>query len=186
MGIQRTKYKNISKIDRPDHHMRGYLVRVKWNKQLRQKFCSLVQYKDWMAALDAALEFRDQAEKELGKPRTEQLIVGAARESNTGIRGIRFVIDGEVEAYEATWVDHTGRKHVARYAINRYGKRKALKLAQEARERGENERRTYPRRTPDTRKSKRSAPDTSVNTPPSDAFEALLARAHNMPELPGT
>lgn len=165
--------------------MRGYLVRVKWKKQLRQKFCSLVQYQDWMAALDAALEFRNQAEVELGKPRTEQLIVGAARESNTGIRGIRFVVDGELEGYEATWVDHTGRKHVVRYSLNRYGRKQALKLAQQARERGERERRTYPRRTPSTHKPKEAVAATATQAASGDAFEMLLARVHSSPDAPG-
>ena len=175
MPIQRTKHKNVIKVDRPDHYMEGYLVRVQWKKQLRSKFFSIGKFGDWIAALDAAIEFRNKTEHELGKPRTEQLIVGTTRMSNTGLRGIRKMRSGHTDYAEAAWVDHTGRKRVTRFSMNRHGKRKALKLAQEARERGEQERRTYPRRARPAIVSVRH-----VAEQPADRFDMLLAQMQQM------
>lgn len=172
MPIQRTKHKNVIKVDRPDHYMEGYLVRVQWKKQLRSKFFSIGAHGDWIAALDAAIEFRNQTERELGKPRTEQLIVGTTRASNTGLRGIRTMRNGQTDYAEAAWVDHTGRKRVTRFSMSRHGKRKAIKLAQEARERGERDRRTYPRRARPT-----VATRPPVEQHPADRFDLLLAQA---------
>ncbi|GAB4157360.1 MAG: hypothetical protein Fur005_11300 [Roseiflexaceae bacterium] len=99
-----TRHKNITRIDHPDKHTFGYNVRIMWCGKRYCKFFSDGIYGDRLAALDAAIEWRNQLEQEIGKPRTEQLVVGWHSRNNTGIVGVRRRKRGFGEVFEATWV----------------------------------------------------------------------------------
>jgi hypothetical protein len=146
-----TKHKGITRVDRdagrhPDGRRitatHGFFVRVTWKGETFRKFFSDSVYGDRLGALDAARNWRDTKEIEVGKPRTERMVVGTPH-SNTGIVGIRKIVSGPWghEAYEANWVNEDGTIGRTSYSITKNGKRKALKLAIEARNRGESERR---------------------------------------------
>ncbi len=137
-----TRHKGITRIDHPAKRTFGYFVRVTWNKQRRSKFFSDSVYGDRLAALSAALEWRNKAEQELGKPRTERQVIGVSRTS-TGIVGVRRTVKDGREVYEATWREGNRIRRTS-YSIAKHGEKRALSLARRARERYERQRQRSP------------------------------------------
>jgi hypothetical protein len=137
-----TKHKGITRIDHPAKRTFGYFVRVTWNKQRRSKFFSDSVYGDRLAALSVALEWRNEAERELGKPRTERQVIGVSRTS-TGIVGVRRTLKDGRDVYEATWRDGNRIRRTS-YSIAKHGERRALSLARRAREKYEKARHRRP------------------------------------------
>ena len=137
-GPRTTRHKGITRIDRPEKRTHGYQVRVFWRKQRHQSFFSDATYGDRLAALDAALRWRDETEERIGKPRTERMVYGDAQGVHQ--RG---------DVFEATWVmyDEEGRPRQRRtnYSIAKHGAAKARRLARNARKRGEQQRYEVPR-----------------------------------------
>lgn len=137
-----TRYKGITRIDHPAKRTFGYFVRVTWNKQRRSKFFSDSVHGDRLAALGTAIEWRNAAERELGKPRTERQVIGVSRTS-TGIVGVRRTRKDGREVYEATWREGNRIRRTS-YSIAKHGERRALALARRARERYERQRQRSP------------------------------------------
>jgi hypothetical protein len=137
-----TKHKGITRIDHPAKRTFGYFVRVTWNKQRRSKFFSDSVHGDRLAALAAALEWRNQAERELGKPRTERQVIGVSRTS-TGIVGVRRAVKDGREVYEATWREGNRIRRTS-YSIAKHGERRAFALARRARAKYERVRQRMP------------------------------------------
>jgi hypothetical protein len=135
-----TRHKNISRLEYPPKKMIGYWVRIQWQGKKHAKFFSDLRYGDRLAALDAAIEWRNTTERELGKPRTELLVVGAPKPNNTGVVGVRRLTENGTDYYEATWVIETGRQGRTRYSIAKHGEKQALKLAIKARREHERQR----------------------------------------------
>ncbi len=104
-----TKHKGITRIDHPAKRTFGYFVRVTWNKQRRSKFFADSVDGDRLAALGAAIDWRNEAERELGKPRTERQVIGVSR-TDTGIVGVRRTVkDGrERGAGDGGWGTQDG------------------------------------------------------------------------------
>jgi AP2 domain len=147
-GPKTTKYKNITRIDHPAKRTHGYNVRVSWQGQKYGKFFSDQKHGDGLAALDAAIAWRDQTERKIGKPRTEHQVVGWHSRNNTGVVGVRRRMRGKVEVFEATWIAREDGKRFRRttcFSIARHGKKRAYKLALRARQRGERVRWGVPR-----------------------------------------
>lgn len=136
-GPKTTRHKNITRIDHPPKRTYGYFVRVRWKGQNRSRFFSDKKHGDRLAALTAAIEWRDATEQELGKPRTDRLVIGEPRSSNTGVVGVRRRTEGHTEYMEATWVNERGTLSRTRFSIARYGVKGALRRAQKAREQHE-------------------------------------------------
>jgi hypothetical protein len=137
-----TRHKGVTRIDHPAKRTFGYFVRVTWNKQRRSKFFSDSVYGDRLAALSAALEWRNEAERELGKPRTERQVIGVSRTS-TGIVGVRRTVKDGREVYEATWREGNRIRRTS-YSIAKHGEKRALSLARRAREKYERQRQRTP------------------------------------------
>jgi hypothetical protein len=74
--LSNTDLKNITRIDRPQDHLVGYLVRVQWKGKRRQCWIPDNRYQD---PLNQAIGARNRLEKELGKPRTEKQIRSSGR-----------------------------------------------------------------------------------------------------------
>jgi hypothetical protein len=152
MGYKKTtKYKGITRVDRnAGYHddgrrikaTHGYFVRVTWKGQTYRKFFSDAVHGDRLGALEAAKDWRISKEREIGKPRSERQVIGIPH-TTTGIVGIRKIVSGPWghEAYEANWVNPDGSIGRTSYSIVKNGDREALKLALEARKRGEDARR---------------------------------------------
>ncbi|NTW00285.1 MAG: AP2 domain-containing protein [Oscillochloris sp.] len=122
--VKTTRYLNITRMDYPKSQ--GYFVRVRWKGEARSKLFSDGVYGDRLSALAAAIEWRDQITKELGKPRP-----GAPPPANVGIhRRMR----GGHEVYEATW-SVNGKRGRTTYSIEKHGAKQAKALAIAARQR---------------------------------------------------
>ena len=148
MRERTVKHKNLTRIDHPTKNTFGYFVRIMWKGERRSKFFSDSVYGDRLAALFAALEWRDATEKELGKPRTERQVLGITH-SPSGITGVRRVREGHTDYYEATWGTTAGKQARTRFSIARHGEKRALQLARKARQEGERNRLRTPAREDD-------------------------------------
>jgi hypothetical protein len=140
-----TKYKGVTRIDRNAGRQldgrritatHGYMVRVFWRKERHQAFFSDLKYGDRLAALDAAIAWRDHTEERIGKPRTDRTVIGYAN-SNTGELGIsRRIVCGHA-VFEVAWRDPNGKAKRTRYSIDKNGEKRALQKARKARRLGE-------------------------------------------------
>jgi hypothetical protein len=143
-GPRTTNHKNITRIDHPTKRTHGYNVRIAWKGEKHGKFFSDRIYGDRLAALDAAIIWRNKTEKKIGKPRSENQIVGFHSRNNTGVVGVRKRTRGSVEVYEATWIirdeDGKRKRRTTCYSIARHGEKKAFRLALKARQQGERSR----------------------------------------------
>jgi hypothetical protein len=123
-----TRHKGITRIDYPPKRTFGYMARVPWQGKMHQKFFSDKKYGDRLGALAAALEWRDQTERELGKPRSEEPVISPTPMSNTGVLGVSRVISGGKPKMQVTWSEN-GKVRRTSFSIERHGERGALKLA---------------------------------------------------------
>lgn len=139
MHKRTVKHKNITRVDHPASRTHGYNVRIQWKGERRSKFFSDRRFGDRLAALFAAIDWRNATERELGKPRTERLVLGTPRSSSRFV-GVRRLRENHTDYYEATWATTAGKQGRTRFSIARHGEKKALQLARQARQRGERER----------------------------------------------
>lgn len=138
-----TRHKGITRVDvvaglRPNGTRRrashGYMARVVWQKQRTMKWFSDARHGDRLGALTAALAWRDATEQALGKPRTEQMVIGTAR-TNTGLVGIAERSSGPRgrRVFEVTWRTVDGKTQRTSYSIDKHGRRRALARAKHMR-----------------------------------------------------
>lgn len=95
----KTRYKNIIRCNYPKRSMVGYYVRVMWGKTSVQHFFSDEACNGRLAALSKALRFRHEAERGLGKPRTERVI----RKTSRASQGVYRTTHNGHALYVATW-----------------------------------------------------------------------------------
>lgn len=142
------RYKSITRIDHPAKHTHGWMVRVRFAGQTMNKFFSDKPHGGKRAALKVAIAFRDEAEQQLGKPRTERVVVARSTRSNTGVQGVHRVIKTEYTAsgtisirpvYEVTWSPEPNVLRRTSVAINKYGEEEAFRRAVELRRKKEQE-----------------------------------------------
>lgn len=133
------KHKNLTRVDRPSKNLHGYHVRLGWKGQVYQKWFSDTTHGDRLGALTAALAWRDAKERAIGKPRSEQTVMGITS-SNTGLVGIARVTVRGAPYYRALWRDAEDKMHRRWFSITRLGERRALRAAIKAREQGVAER----------------------------------------------
>ncbi len=138
------KYKSITRIDHPAKRTFGYFVRVTWKKQTRSKFFSDRKCGGRLAALHCAIEWRDATEEQLGKPRSERVVIGSARNS-TGVVGVRRMVKEGSEVFEVTWRKPGNRVGRTSFSIAKHGEERAFELAARERRRREEERLDSPR-----------------------------------------
>ncbi|NJN18211.1 MAG: AP2 domain-containing protein [Oscillochloris sp.] len=135
-GKRTTRYRNLTRVDDPDHHMVGYMGRIQWRSQRYQAFFSDHIYGDGLGALTAALEWRSATERAIGKPATPDPPANLAGKSKyTGMYGVSRINRRHSPYFIATWYER-GKRKTACFALAKYGEREALRLAREAYERG--------------------------------------------------
>ena len=133
--MAKSGHKGISRIDCPERKTVGWYVRVRLKNVTKSKFISDSKHGGKEAALAVAVETRNQLEQELGKPRTDWVIVGENPRNTSGVVGVRRTAkkykgkDGRVylnEVYEVTW--NAGREKRGRtsVSISKYGERSAF------------------------------------------------------------
>lgn len=136
--MAKSGFKGISRIDCPQNKTVGWYVRVRLGNVTKSKFVSDHKNGGKEEALKLAVEFRNQLEQELGKPRTDWVIVGNNPRNRTGVVGVRRATkkykgkDGKVylnEVYEVTW--NAGREKRGRTSVSiaKYGERSAFRRA---------------------------------------------------------
>lgn len=145
--MAKSGYKSICRIDQPKKHHHGWYVRVTWNKQTQSKFFSDSQYNGKAEALKEAVTYRNQTEQEMGKPRSERLVIGKPRRSNTGVRGVRRIKTTQNkrgkeyvwDVYQVTYHPAPGVTKRTSVSVNKYGEKEAFERAcaiRKAREQG--------------------------------------------------
>jgi hypothetical protein len=124
----------------PKKHLLGWYVRVRYKKQLYWKYFSEVEYGSAEEAFEAALDFRDTTEREIGKLRSERPVVGSNPRNKSGVLGIRRIWRRSrndrgrmVEGYEVTWSPIPGKVGRTFVSINKYGEEGAFQRACEIR-----------------------------------------------------
>ena len=136
--MAKSGYKGISRIDCPENKTVGWYVRVRLGNVTRSKFVSDRKHGGKESGLLRAVEFRNQFEQELGKPRTDWVIIGKNPRNRSGVVGVRRAVkkykgrDGTVylnEVYEVTW--NAGRESRGRtsVSISKYGEMSAFRRA---------------------------------------------------------
>src|SRR3982750_4621639 len=111
-------HKGISRIDQPERKTHGWYVRVSFNAQRRVKFFSDAAHGGKETALEHAIVYRNEAEKELGKPRTNRLVIARNPRNRSGITGVQRktkVVKTETgerkikNVYEVSWNPEPGK-----------------------------------------------------------------------------
>lgn len=136
--MAKSGHKGVSRIDSPRKKMHGWYVRVRFNHETRSKFIPDRAHGGKEAALEKAVECRNEMERELGKPRTDWVVVGSNPRNEHGVAGVRRAVkkykgkDGTVylnEVYEVSW--NAGRESRGRtsVSIRKYGELRAFRMA---------------------------------------------------------
>lgn len=136
--MAKSGHKGISRIDCPEKKTVGWYVRVRLRNVTKSKFISDNANGGKEAALLKAVECRNQLEQELGKPRTDWVVVGENPRNKSGVVGVRRAIkkhvgkDGKIyynEVYEVSW--NAGREKRGRTSVSiaKYGEAAAFRRA---------------------------------------------------------
>lgn len=129
------RYKGISRVDSPKSRTYGWYVRVFYNGEKRVRFFSDGRHGGVEKAFQKALNFRNKAEKDLGKPRTDRVVVTKTYNNTTGIIGLHrkkeksITKNGEIRyrnMYEITWCPEPNKMARTRVSIDKYGEEGAL------------------------------------------------------------
>ncbi|MDM8526896.1 AP2 domain-containing protein [Anaerolineales bacterium HSG24] len=143
-------YKSISRIDIPHKKTHGWYVRVWYKGQMHAKFFSDKSY-GVDESLQAAVEYRNEVEAKIGKPRTDRMVVTHSPRNRTGVVGVRrvkkrtgayFPITNEPrysEVFEVTWQHAPNIVRNTSFSIEKYGEEEAFRLACELRHKKERE-----------------------------------------------
>ena len=131
-------HKGISRIDQAERKTHGWYVRVSFNGMKRVKFFSDAAHGGKEQALEHAILYRNEAEKELGKPRTNRLVIARNPRNRSGITGVQRktkVVRTETgervirNVYEVTWNPEPGRLKRTWVSIDEYGEEAAFRKA---------------------------------------------------------
>jgi AP2 domain len=136
--MAKSGHKGVSRIDCPERKTVGWYVRVRLKNVTKSKFISDKSNGGKEAALEKAVECRNELERELGKPRTDWVVVGENPRNKSGIVGVRRAVkkykgkDGKIylnEVYEVSW--NAGREKRGRtsVSITKYGEAGAFRRA---------------------------------------------------------
>lgn len=145
MNNRSSGHKGISRIDQPAKRTFGWYVRVSYKGRRCAKFFNDEKYGGYERALEKALEFRNKAEADFGKPRTERAVVCNNPRNRTGVIGIQRKVrtnvkkNGEISYhnfYEVTWCPAPKVIKRTTISIDQLGEKdafwKALKIRQQA------------------------------------------------------
>lgn len=135
------RYKSISRIDQPEKHTHGWYVRVHFKGKEVSKFFPDKLHKGKSKSLQAAIDFRNETEEKLGKPRTDRPVI-MRRPKKKGMVGVRETVyrtrgaDGQLRespVFEVTWNPEPNVVRRTSVSIRKYGKKEALRRAVELR-----------------------------------------------------
>jgi hypothetical protein len=130
-------HKSISRIDQPKKRTHGWYVRVHFNRTTHTKWFGDATYGGPEEALAEAIQFRNETEARIGKPRTERTVVGARSRRGSRVVGVTRRQkrwgngNGEYvsEVFEVTWNPEPGRVSRTSVSIAKYGEEEAYRRA---------------------------------------------------------
>jgi hypothetical protein len=122
-------YKGITRLDRPRKKMHGWYVRVYLAGKSHAKYFSDVAYDGEQEALLAAIDWRDETEKDLGKPRTERRVLLVSPRNHSGRLGVRRVMKEGAPVYEVFWSPAPNKLQGTSISIRKYGEEEAFRRA---------------------------------------------------------
>jgi hypothetical protein len=131
-------YKNISRIDSEKKNMHGWYVRIFHNNKSYAKYFNDNKSGGRTEALQDAVEYRNQLEIELGKPRTERYFFNSVHpKNNTGVPGVNRRIAKQKkrgkwyswDVYEVNWTPQPNKLARTTVSIKKYGEEEAFRRA---------------------------------------------------------
>ena len=132
-------HKGISRVDYLKRNSHGWYVRVPWKGEMHAKFFSDSAHGGRESALAKAIRYRNRIEKELGKPRTDRIVMISHPRNETGVLGVHKVLKEGAPVYEVTWSPEPNLVKRTSVSIRKYGEEKAFKMACTIRRRKEKE-----------------------------------------------
>jgi AP2 domain len=136
-------YKGISRIDHAEKHTHGWYVRVCFDRKMHSKFFSDASNGGKEKALKKAVKYRNDLEKQLGKPRTDRIVVVSNSRNTTGVIGVQRTVkmaklkdgaDLTGAVYEVTWSPEPNVLRKTSFSIEKYGEEGAFRKAVELRQ----------------------------------------------------
>jgi hypothetical protein len=146
--MAKSGYKSISRIDTPSKRTHGWYVRVYFNRTMHSKFFSDSVYGGSDEALQEAIQYRNELERKIGKPRTDRHVVTASPRNQSGVIGVQRKVKrsktrhgkvSESEVYEVTWNPEPNVIRRTSVSIDRYGEEEAFRRACKIRQEKERE-----------------------------------------------
>jgi hypothetical protein len=132
-----SKQKDIARIDQESKRTHGWYVRVRYLGKVHSKFFSDKKNGGKESALLAAISWRNDTEKTIGKIRTDRHVVTVSN-TPSGVVGVR--LNEKLGRYEVSWVNLDGRQGKTSVSVKMHGKKKAFERACEIRKQKEAER----------------------------------------------
>ena len=135
MAIKRSRafkppqVKGVTRIDDPGRHGVGFYARVTFNGKTHSKYFADAAHGGTEKAFGKALKWRNEKEKELGKPRTDRVVQASGGRSRTGISGVYR----SRNSYVVAWTPTPGVLRREFINVNDYGEKEALRRAVELR-----------------------------------------------------
>ena len=127
------KAKGITRIDDPGGHGVGWYARVTFRRRTYSKYFADGAHKGTQRAFTKALVWRNEKEKELGKPRTDRIFSANPPRSSTKVPGVYQ----SKQSYVVAWSPAPGLTRREFVSIRRYGREGAFRRAVELRRRHE-------------------------------------------------
>jgi hypothetical protein len=119
------KAKGITRIDDPGRHGVGWYARVVFRGITKSKYFADGAHGGTRGAFLKALAWRNETEKEVGKPRTDRTFAAPGERSPTGILGVYQ----QKKSYVVAWTPTPGVLRRQFVSIDRYGREGALQRA---------------------------------------------------------
>lgn len=131
-------HKGVSRIDQDAKNHHGWYVRVRFNGKSLSKFFRDSAFGSRKQSLTAAVAYRDEAERELGRPRTDRTVLVMSSRNSSGVVGVRrrerkrTSTAGMFTAaayYEACWSPVPGELKRKLFSVDKLGERGAFLAA---------------------------------------------------------
>lgn len=135
--MKKDKPRNIFRIDIvPDeehpgrHPTHGWQVRVKRHNEQHTKYFSDKRFGGREAALETAIEYRDELLEELPEP-LDPVRASAEARSKTGVIGLNFCYkddgSGKLKPYvQISWINEDEKRRAAAFSVNKWNLRRAV------------------------------------------------------------
>jgi len=131
----------ITRIDQPEKKNHGYYVRITHQGKCHQKYFPDKSSGGKRKALAAAQAHRDAVLATMPAQKQAAACKEKRKIRKSGVVGVTHVVSisakgTEYEYWQAAWLSSDGRRKTAKFSIPRYGSKRALQMAIEAREAG--------------------------------------------------